>query len=69
MDITWIEGDLRNVHTGESPLTVKHFLTQCLLTEPIRTRLNLPNNTGELMGEHYQVPSLNLIEYMSTQDP
>ena len=48
---------------GESPLTTKHFLTECQITQPIRQRLNLPSNLQELLGE--RCPVTSLIEYLS----
>ena len=50
------------IHCGESPLTVNHFLVQCQTTQPIRSRLNLPNNIRQLLGE--KCPVLPLIEYL-----
>ena len=47
---------------GISPLTTKHFLTDCQTTLPIRNLLKLPNDPKKLLGE--QCPVAPLIRYL-----
>ena len=50
-------------HCGHSPLTTKHFLVECQMTQPMRTRLNLPNDLEKLLGE--SCPVRTLIQYLT----
>ena len=50
-------------YCGVSPLTTKHFLTECQSTLPIRQRLKLPSDLQKLLGEH--CPVTPLINYLT----
>ena len=45
-------------HCGTTPLTTKHFLTECRVTKHLRDQMNLPNDLQKLLGEKCPVDSL-----------